>query len=208
MDRLSSSSAFAIRTEALQPTEPPEDMIAKIIATIGQVDNQTLASLAQTCKDLWRIASVDTLRSFFFAAREAYEGGDNGRKVAVFCVLTDWIDTVADQLPETTRWEMIGELSHRATIGDLGDPELSRMIASTHRLIELAMHEIVISTEQRHARLDLAENNQAARASNGSVELMISMQRLIAARTQYMNLFAAGLSELNRRLEQLFNKIG
>lgn len=160
MDRISSSSITAHRTEQPQLHELPEDAIRAIISTINKADNQTLSALAQTCKDLWHIASVDTLRSFFYAAREAYEVGDTSKKVAVFCVLADWIVAVADQLPEATRWQILGHLSHMATIEALADPETKKMVAFTNRLIKLAKHEVMTDTERLQASLDLASNKQ------------------------------------------------
>lgn len=185
MDRLSSSSALAIRTEPLQLTELPKEMIAKIIATIGEADNQTLASLAQTCKDLWRIASVDTLRSFFFAVREAYEGGDNDRKVAVFCVLTDWIATVADQLPEATRWQLLGHLSHMALIDMYTEPEIERMLKSTDELFNLARREVLNEEERMQTRLDSEPDKKTAGPTKEFVELERRVSMLIKVHDTY-----------------------
>ncbi len=185
MDRLSSPSAVAFRTEPLQLTALPEAMIAKIIATIDKADNQTLASLARTCKDLWRLASVDTLRSFFHAAREACEAGDNNTKVAVFCVLTDWITTVADQLPEATRWQLLGHLSHMARINLYTEPEIERMLKATDELFNLARREVLNDEERMRTRLESEPDKKTAGPTKESQELERSLSMLIKAHDSF-----------------------
>lgn len=65
---------------------------------------------------LQRIVGTDAVLSYFYAACEAYESGDTDKKVAVFCVLTDWIIADADRLPEETRMEVLAEASCMAEV--------------------------------------------------------------------------------------------
>ena len=125
MDRLTPIQTHLLR-QALPPTETtpslpllPEEVIRNIISKIDKADNETLAHMVQTSKDMARIVGADALVSFFYAARAAYDAGDSGKKAAVFCHLVGWIKDIADQLPTESLYQLFDHLSHMHMINSL-----------------------------------------------------------------------------------------
>lgn len=203
MNSIPSSSLSPHRQKQPQLLELPDDAIRAIISTIDKADNATLSNLVQTCKDLWQLAGADALRSFFYAAREAYETGDTHKKVMVYCVLADWIPAVANQLPEASRWQIIGHLSHMATIDGLAGPEMNTVAQSAGRLFQLARQEMATDRERLEARLASTADARTVQVSPDSVELLASVQRLLGAYKRYKDSLTQELSALNQRLQQL-----
>ncbi len=148
MDRLSSSSSSShYQTSTPLLLQLPDEAIVSILSQIHKADNQTLSALVQSCKDMWRLAGVDALRSFFYAAREAFDTGEN--KTAIFNALCEWLPMVADQLPQETGLNMIEQLSDliaqlHPRVNDLSS--MSNSVDSLHQLI----YKLMRQERQRH----------------------------------------------------------
>ncbi len=183
----------------------PEDAIRRIIANINSADNLTLSKLARTCKHLWKIVSTDALCSFFYTAREAYLSGDLNKKVLVFTLLSDWINDVAGQLPELTRWQIIGHLSYMgswdklspyAAIEDV-DGQISRSLLSPIKsLVRLAHRDL----DDSRAASESAHLPASAATLEAGAELAETLRRLIVLFDEH---FAISIRKINASLEPL-----
>ncbi len=193
MNSISSFPVPTYPTEYSDERALPNEMIAMIISKLDKADVQTLSHIAQTCKDLWHLTRPDMLRSFFYVAQQVYEAGDSEKKVAVFRTLADWIVTVAAQLPEPTRWQIIGHLSYMATIDDIAASRLEAMARSIVKVSALAKQEALANLEILTLHLDQATDpataNRVAQIKKDCVELNDIALRLVAAYLHYSNSF-------------------
>ena len=143
MDRIPSISSLPGTpcAEAPQLLRLPEEVLAHILSNIPTADNATLSSLVMSCKQLWNLLRVDALLSFFYAARAAYDGGDTGKKVTIFKILSEWLPQVAEQLPDEIRMQMLEQLVSLDTLlsGSLADNV--GMVNALNRLIAIARKE-------------------------------------------------------------------
>lgn len=189
-----SSASSVDRTNLPQLLELPEEAIAAIIRQIDEADNQTLSHLAQSCHDLWRLASVDALRSFFYAAHNAYESGDTTKRVAVYCILVDWISLVADQLPEESRLQIFEMLADMGKI-DSDDPNhLSKMYRAIESMADLALRDF-----QKKIKDD-KHSIEDARDSGTSVHLMIVNQKFLSLFEHYANALSMQMHQTSEAL--------
>lgn len=122
MDSVSSSSSST--SSSYRPTVPsldafPDEVFLNIISFIDKADNKTLASLASTSKDCWRLVGVDALCSYFHAAHNAFSYGSIEDKSAILPVMIDWLQKVADQLPADTinnMWDHLISMTNTAEL--------------------------------------------------------------------------------------------
>lgn len=113
MDRVSSSSSTSsamYRSEEPNLGTLPEEMFRKIVSFVDKADNKTLVSLANASKDCWRMCSVDSLRSYLYAAKSALTHAATEEKSAILLALIEWLPKVSSQLPDETRNQMWLEL--------------------------------------------------------------------------------------------------
>ncbi len=184
----SSSIVSADRTNPPSLLELPEEAIVAIISSIDRADNQTLSHLAQTCRDLWRLSSVDSLRSFFYAAHDAYELGDKDKKVAVFCMLTEWIHLVTDQLPEETQLQILEHLADMGGVPINDGNDLQKIIVAVKSLYEVV-------------NIPSSINAANSELSNGSANSVTSFQ-VIMVYQKLNNL----LAQLHEKLAAIINE--
>lgn len=123
MDSVSSSSSSSV-SSSYRPIVPsldalPDEVFLNIISSIDKADNKTLASLASTSKDCWRLVEVDALCSYFHAAHNAFSYGSIEDKSAILPAMIDWLQKVADQLPADTRNVMWDHLISMTNTADL-----------------------------------------------------------------------------------------
>jgi hypothetical protein len=109
MDRVSSSSSV-YRFAEPNFGEIPEEVFQKIVSFVDKADNKTLVSLASSSKDCWRLCGVDSLCSYFYAAKAAATHASIEEQGAILAVLIEWLPKVSSQLPVETRNKMLLEL--------------------------------------------------------------------------------------------------
>ncbi len=144
MDRIPSPfSYFAYRSESPALLPDAEEDIASIISLIDKADDQTLASLTQTHSASWRAADADALCSFFYAAKDSFDNSDAGRKLALFAMLTSWLDEVSSQLPDETRHQMLSRLADMAKIDVKEFSPVGLMIHSLATLLNMTTEEMM-----------------------------------------------------------------
>ncbi len=190
----SSLSSSADRTSTLQLLELPEEAIVAIISGIDKADNHTLSHLAQTCRDLWRLASVDALRSFFYAARSAYDLGSTDKKVAVFCVLADWLALVADQLPDETRLQILEQMADMEIIQSNDLRHLQDMHGAVESVFDLANRELKKNSN------DTWDETSAQTTTDAGPRLLIINQKLLKMHSHYCSEISAKIKETNAKL--------
>lgn len=112
----------------------PEEVIADIIDKLDKADNSSLSSLVQTCQGLARIAKTDSLLSFFYAARSAYDSGNTEKKVEVFFRLVDWLQEVSGQLPDASVIELLDHLVTMSAIDGMSVADSGKLLQQTQVL--------------------------------------------------------------------------
>lgn len=153
MDRAQPTLTTATRTPAPKiDDEPPilnlpNEVFREIIAKIDKADNATLSSMTQTCKGIAGLIGTDALLSFFYAARTAYDGGDNHIKITVFCNLIDWFQEIDEYLPQESASQILEHLSTMGYIDNLSDQEIQRLVNYTAKGLKVSMDSLIPDVE-------------------------------------------------------------
>lgn len=145
MNSVSSSSISATSSSSAssRPAVPglaalPDEVFLNIVSFIHKADNETLCSLASASHDCWRLVSVDSLRSFFYAAHSAFLDASVDGKAVILAAVLEWMTKVSGQLPaETvnTIWSRLIDMTNNAELKAEDKFMLSEKILESVKLL-------------------------------------------------------------------------